>query len=323
MSRDPISSDDDFIVDDDGADVAPSREPRADGIYDLGFGEYHAIQAWGSSALKAMRLGPPARVLWDRDHPTPDTDATILGTRAHCLILTPHLFDRTYVELPADAPDKPTAAMLAAAKPSPSSVERQAWWRAFDAVAAGRETVKAAHMAEVRAVRDAFVRKDVASDALAGASAIERSVLWTCETTGERLKGRPDFWQEPYVFDLKVTRDAGPRLGFAAYRNGWAHQLAHYRSGLRALGADIATGRIVAISPDEPHYVWCIEFRESDLDVLSIENERTVLAMAECAARGEWPDTADSFVKVDIPQWAIDEEAHALDLSGATEVAGE
>lgn len=290
-----------------------------DGLHDLSFAAYHEIPAWGASSLRAMRVGPPARVLWERDHPREDTDATIRGTRAHALILTPHLFASQYVELPADAPDKPTAAMLAAAKPSPSSVARQEWWREFEARAAGREPIKAAEFEILRNIQDRFDEKEPAHDALAGATAVEKSIVWTCPESGARLKGRPDWWQEPYVFDLKITRDVGSRLAFAAYRNGWAHQLAHYRAGLQILGVPIETGRIVAVDPEPPHYVYCVEFRASDLDVLAMENERTVGKMAECAASGVWPGTPDAFERIEIPQYAINEEAHALDLSGAVE----
>ena len=102
-----------------------------------------------------MRVGPPARVLWERDNPHDDTDATIRGTRAPCLILTPRLFNGAYVELPADAPEKPTAAMLAAAKPSPSSVARQEWWREFEVRAAGREAIRQAQLKRWRKVKRA------------------------------------------------------------------------------------------------------------------------------------------------------------------------
>lgn len=290
-----------------------------DGLHDLSFAAYHALPAWGSSSLRAMRVGPPARVLWEREHPREDTDATILGTRAHCLILTPILFESQYVELPADAPQRPTEAMLTAAKPSPSSVERQAWWRDFETRRAGREPIKAAEIEVLRNIQDAFDQKEVARNAIIDATAIEKSMVWTCEATGVRLKGRPDFYDDEYVFDLKVTREAS-RLSFAAYRNGWVHQLAHYRTGLRSLGVLIKTGRIVAVDTEPPHYVYCVEFRESDLDVLAMENEQTVLAMQRCEAAGEWPDTPDKFERIEIPQYAIDEQTHALDLTGATEV---
>ena len=51
----------------------------APAILDIPFADYFALPRYGSSALKAFRAGPPARVLWERDNPRKDTDATILG----------------------------------------------------------------------------------------------------------------------------------------------------------------------------------------------------------------------------------------------------
>lgn len=285
-----------------------------DGIYPgVDFPTYLGWEAWGSSSLRAMRIGPPARVLWERAHPREDTDATILGTRAHALILTPALFNAQYVELPADAPQRPTEAMLAAAKPSPASLERQAWWREFEARAAGRVPIKAAEIEVLRNIQDAFDAKRAAADSLGGA-AVERSMLWTDPTTGERCKGRPDWCDGEYVYDLKITRDAGPHLAYKAYVNGWMHQLAFYRAGLAALGHDgIRSGRIVAVNPAAPHYVWCVECRASDLDVLALESEGTLRAMRACRLAGEWPGTPDEWTRIEIPQYAINETVSVAD----------
>ncbi len=53
-------------------------------------------------------------------------------------------FDQIYIVLPEDAPQRPTQAMLDAKTSSPASVERQRWWKDFDARAEGKQTVSAA-----------------------------------------------------------------------------------------------------------------------------------------------------------------------------------
>lgn len=70
------------------------------------------------------------------------------GNLVDMLWLTPELFNTTYIVLPADAPAKPTAAMLSAAKPGQASLDRQAWWTAWERKSAGLIPVKAATMAE-------------------------------------------------------------------------------------------------------------------------------------------------------------------------------
>lgn len=71
------------------------------------------------------------------------TAAMAWGSLIDCLWTTPELFDEQYIVLPADAPQKPTEAMLNAAKPSPASVERQNWWAAFSRRSEGKTTVPA------------------------------------------------------------------------------------------------------------------------------------------------------------------------------------
>lgn len=273
----------------------------ADGIYpNLAFHDYLAWEAWGSSSLKAMRIGPPARVLWEREH-RHDTDATILGTAAHCRILTPDLFDATYAVKPAG--------MTFASK------EGKAW--RDDPSRAGKVIIGADDADLIEAIEAAFVDKGPAFDALGAAAGVETSLLWTCPTTGERCKARPDWYDRDYIYDLKVSRDAGRNLAYRAYANGWMHQLAHGRTGLRAIGVPVKAGRLVVVAPKAPHYVYCVEVKESALDVLALESEGTLQRLKDCRASGVFPDTPNEWDRVDVPQYALQE---AVALAGVMEV---
>lgn len=269
----------------------------APSILDIPFADYFALPRYGSSALKAFRAGPPARVLWERDNPRKDTDATILGTAAHAAILTPDLFAASY--------DVKPEGMTFASK------EGKAW--RDDPARAGKRIIDAKTAATVACIRAAFQAKRPAALSLEGAT-VEHSVLWSCPESGLALKGRPDWYDDEYVYDLKVTRDAGPQLAYRAYVAGWMHQLAHNRSGLHANGLSaIKAGRIVAIQPTAPHYVWCVEVKESTLDVLALENENTTKAMAKCEATGEWPGTPDEWTRVEMPAFALNEVVSMAD----------
>ncbi len=256
---------------------------------DMPFAEYHALDAWGSSDLKNMRSGPPALVKWRRENPSKETDATRLGTAAHCKILTPNLFDKTYVH-------KPEGMTFA-------SKEGKAW----------RDERKGAiiltheEWEKVDEINAAFYYKDAARLSLAVAKGVEQSVTWKDPVTGEACKGRPDWYDGTYIYDLKITRDAGKSLAYKVYVNGWLSQLAHYRSGLNENGVRVKTGRIVAIQPEPPHYVYCVEAREADLDVLALENERTLAQLQACREAGEWPGTPEEWSKIDVPAYALNE----------------
>ena len=187
-------------------------------------------------------------------------------------------------------------------------------WR-DDPARAGKRILSAADAATVACIRAAFQAKRPAAMSLEGAT-VEHSVLWSCPESGLALKGRPDWYDDEYVYDLKVTRDAGPQLAYRAYVAGWMHQLAHNRSGLHANGLSaIKAGRIVAIQPTAPHYVWCVEVKESTLDVLALENENTTKAMAKCEATGEWPGTPDEWTRVEMPAFALNESIVSADFA--------
>lgn len=287
------------------------------GIYDIPFADYFAIEAWGSSSLKAMRTGPPALVPWERANPSPDTPPTELGTACHAKILTPAIFRVGYMRLPEDAPEKPTEAMLAAAKPGPSSIARQKWWSDFNAAAVGMMVKKAAFMDQVDQIEAAFLGNDSAHDALFEAVGVERSVLWNHEC-GEPLKGRPDFWTRDHVYDLKVSRHAvAGKVALMAHREGWMHQLAHNRDGLRANGHQVKGGRLVVIGPKPPQSlrVFTLEVKDATLDMLAMENDETVKAMRACRLANDWPGVPQGWKKIEMPPAALAEMVVGMDFS--------
>lgn len=275
-----------------------------DGVYhDLPMPDYRAWDAWGSSDLKAFRAGPPAMVPWRRANPSEDTDATRFGTACHLRILQPELYAQNYIT-------KPEGMTFA-------SKEGKAW--RDDPAHAGKSIVSADVLREIEAVYAAFCGKDLALDALAGAVGVESSILWTCPETGERLKGRPDFYDNRYVYDLKVSRHAGPGIAFRAFAEGWMHQSAYYRAGLRELGVEIEAGRLVVIHPKPPQSlkVYCVEIKAATLDMLAFENNETVASLQKCRVAGAWAGTPDSWSKVEAPPSAL---AELLNLSDVEEV---
>ena len=207
----------------------------------MSFDDYLRDQSYGSSDLRAFRVGPPAMVPWRRANREADTPSTRVGSAAHCRILTPELFGQVYAIKPAGM--------------SFASREGKAWRDEQE----GREILTWDEAEQVRGVHAAFTEKLAAFDSLHGALAREASVFWTCDRTGLPCKGRPDWFDATIVYDLKVSiaaeKDAD-YMSFAAHRSGWMHQLAHNRAGLRANGVNTITrGRIVLVSPNPPHSV--------------------------------------------------------------------
>lgn len=249
---------------------------------------YHADPAWGSSSLKAMRQGPPARVLWQRDHPV-DTDARLLGTAVHAAFLQPELYAASFVA----KPDGMTFA----------TKEGKAWRDAQFG-----KTILAADLArDVSAIVKSLEAKRIVSDALSAAELVryETSLFWRDLFTGEPCKGRPDIIAGGYLYDLKVSRHAGPNLSWRAFTEGWMHQLAHYREGASRLGLGTLGGRLIVVSSAAPFYVWTLEVKPDALDLLAIENSQTIAALSDCRESNRWPDSPDEWTPIEPPPSAL------------------
>lgn len=279
------------------------------GVHYLPFAEYRALDAWGSGSLKAMRRGPPARVLWEREEGGFDTPATILGSAVHCALLTPELYAAQY----ATKPDGMSFA----------SKEGKAW--RDDPCRAGRILLSHDVGQTVEAIVDSLLAKSEVAKSLEESSAREVSLLWDCSITGERCKARPDWTSGRYIYDLKVSRHAsGGYLALRAFTEGWMHQLAHYRTGAAELGLKIRGGRLVVVEPSAPHFVYTLEVKVDALDLLELENIETLKAMRDCRVADEWPGTPAGWVKVEPPASAglVDLESSLLD-GNETEEADE
>lgn len=252
----------------------------------LSFADYLALPGYGSSDLRAMRVGPPAMVPWRKSNPREASDSMRLGTAAHCAILEPDAFNDRFSFKPEG--------MSFATKDGKA-------WRASQG---GKLILTHDESNLVVGIAESFALKTAASSALAAATAREASIIWPSQ--GVTLKGRPDWYDSTHVYDLKVTRHANERsASFRAWSEGWSHQLAHYRDGLAFEDGKTRGGRLVLINPEPPHAVYLIEVKPDTLDLLSLENERAVARIAECERSGVWPGTPDEWTKVDLPAAAL------------------
>lgn len=255
------------------------------GSYDLTARDYHQHHAWGSTSLKAMRKGPPARVLWEQENPR-HTAAMALGTALHMLVLQPDLFQVAY----AHKPD----GMSFATK------EGKAWRDEHE----GQSILSSTESATLMAMSDALFAKTLANVAITSAVARENSIFWTDADTGEACKGRLDLRDEGYIYDLKVSRYAGSDLAYRAFVEGWMHQLAHYRSGCAANGLDLGA-RLIVVHPVAPHFVYTLEVKPDALDLLAIENSQTLYALGQCRKANHWPGTPDEWTRIEPPPSAL------------------
>lgn len=267
------------------------------GTHELSFSKYRSLDAWGSGSLKAMRRGPPARVLWERENGSRETDATMLGSAVHAALLTPELYGLQYAIKPEGM--------------SFATKDGKAW--RDDPVRKGLTLLPFDVGDDVSAIVASLHRKPAVAASLAKATSREISLLWDCSITRERCKARPDWIEGKWIYDLKVSRHAaGSYLALRAFSEGWMHQLAHYRTGAVELGLPIRGGRLVVVDPAPPHFVYTLEVKADALDLLEIENIETVKALRECRLSGVWAGTEDRWIPIEPPASANMESLDTL-----------
>lgn len=264
---------------------------------DVPFADYLALDAWGSSSLKAMRRGPPARVLCERG--SQDTPATILGSAVHCALLTPDLFAAQYAV-------KPEGMTFA-------SKEGKAW--RDDPARAGQIVLSHDVAATVDAIVASLRRKPEVAKSLDKATHREVSLVWECSKTGELCKARPDWMDLKYIYDLKVSRHAahGDMLSSRAYFEGWLHQGSHYRTGSAEVGLGAVGSRLVVVDPAAPHFVYTLDVDAEALDVLEWENLETLRKLRECRTSGDFPGTPEGWRKIKLPQNVLAQMGDSFD----------
>jgi exodeoxyribonuclease VIII len=272
---------------------------------DVPFADYLALEAWGSSSLKAMRRGPPARVLHERDAGHGDTPATILGTAVHCALLTPDLYARQYAVKPEGM--------------SFATKDGKAW--RDDPERAGRILLSHDVGATVDAIVASLLRKPEVAKSLDKATHREVSLVWECSKTGELCKARPDWMDAGHIYDLKVSRHAqhGDLLGTRAYFDGWFHQGAHYRTGAVEVGIGLVGSRLVVVDPVAPHFVYTLDVDTEALDVLEWENMETLRKLRECRTTGAYPGTPEGWKRIKLPGNVLAQMGDSFDSDGEEE----
>lgn len=260
-----------------------------------------------ASGLKQILRSPAHFKHWC-EHPDNDKQSPALtfGRALHCAVLEPDVFASTYLVLPADAPQRPTAAMLGAKKRSPESEARCAWWAAWDADNAGKIMLSASDYDRVQGMAESARAHPIARGLLAGGQR-EVTFRWQDEATWMNCKSRADLYAPgEFLMDLKSCRDASPE-GFARAVAAYQYdvQMQHYLSGIRANGDSIRWAVLLAIETEAPYVC-----QPHILDVRAEERgwnlrQKAIKRQAECLRTGRWPGYGEGINEVQLPAYAF------------------
>lgn len=302
---------------------------------------YHAADALSKSKLGDFRESP---LLYFRRYVAQNlprramTPAFLTGQGAHVLTLEGlDAYAKAFAVVPQGAPARPTEAMLNAAKPSPSSLERQAYWKAFDADNAGKTLIDYREFEMHKAIA-----KSVHAHPIAAALLSEGEPELTFRVEGRLfpIQCRPDWINfgashelsqrlnalgvrvspgEPYMLDLKTVEalgsfdflteeeDASPRSFTKNFFNFEYHQQGPlYRSVIKsAIDIDVEKFFYVAASKSDT-MESAVFLPDDDANALGWEEIcRDMDRINECYKTGVWPGAPKKLLRVSLPSWYL------------------
>jgi hypothetical protein len=269
----------------------------------MDFDAYSAIDAINYSSLKHM-MRSPMKYRYEKDHPQPPTDAMILGTASHRMILEPEKIGGFAVW--GETEDQKS--------------RRGKVWDAFEAANSGKLIVTASQRDNMVGMAVA-VRKGPAARYLyfKGEGRNEVSAVWRDKASGLDFKGRIDRLVKVggslTVVDLKTTRDCHPyRFGNEFYRLGYAIQAAMYREAVFYIAGELPEYVVVAIDQKPPHESAVYRLTDSVLQVGKDDLSRLLIQLRECVKSGRWPGAIPEETELQLPAFVYGEHGDEADL---------
>lgn len=243
------------------------RQPMRVGWYPhLNNRIYHGGEGVSSSTLKKFLYQTPASILYERQNPTPPTDAMLLGSAVHALMQGKDAFFNEFAILPE---------LNLRTKDGREKKLR------FEAENINRDIIKYEQYGQALEMSQALKNHPTVARFLDGCI-YEQSIYWreTVKETGaikqHLLKARPDAIgpNYPLIFDFKTARDCSynamqKEIINRAYHLSAAQYLRavnQCKPLLNALGFDRFVGfALFCVQPEPPFEVACYELSDEML----------------------------------------------------------
>lgn len=273
---------------------------------DLSNEDYHGSFGTSSSQLKTLIEKTPAHLKHGMAHPTGPSDAMMIGTAVHTLVLEPDQFDNEVAVSP-----------VLNLRTNAGRAARDE----FEAANAGKAIITEAQFDQARAMAASVLSHPMASILLQDKVA-ESSVYWWYRSMDpdddsrykEMLKVRPDAICRDHsvIIDLKSAID-GSFTGFSKSINNFYYHVsaAMYLEGVNQCRPLLeAMGRIaytkflfIVVENREPYLTSVYELSQEYLDIGKALYRRTLRTLRE-ARENDWPGYTDDIRVIEPPSWA-------------------
>lgn len=265
---------------------------------------YHARDAISHSKLEVFRKRPELfrRTYITKTVQRETTKAHTIGQALHSAVLEPEKFTSQFaISTYADFRTKAA----------------QAWREEQEAN--GFTTLTADDAALVEAMRSAVLAHPLAAKLIESS---EPEVTWRQKFPGlpVPLQCRTDLIGSDengtlFVADLKTTETLEPdsfRNFDRAFINfGYHRQAAWYMTLLADCGVYVNDFYFIAVEKCEPHGVVIYKPTPAAIELGVRENQRDLLALAECYASGKWPNLTTNIQTIDVPEWYAKKDTSA------------
>jgi len=265
--------------------------------------EYHAMRDIVSKSHLDRIARSPMHYQHYMTEPFKQTDAMLVGSALHCLVLEPHLFDAEYIAIPEDAPTKPNIRQINAKNPSAETVQAIRYWDQLRG--SGKVILTAEQLRRVQGMAAAVSAHPLASSVLVGQR--ELTIVFDEPATGVRCKARLDDWNQELriIADLKSTVDASPSALARSCDNYRYHvQAALYLTAAMCAGLAPDLFVFVAVESEPPHAVTVFELDKPAILKGQSLYERDLRTLKQCRASGHWPSYSSDPITLSLPAWS-------------------
>ena len=250
--------------------------------------DYHSGPGISKSGLDKIAKSP-AHYQAYKTQPHEQTDAMILGSAIHSLVLEPDMFGTEFAVAP---------------EINRRTNDGKAQWSAFQAANADKAILTADQHAQAVAISAAVRKNNAVKKLLSFPGAVEESIFWN--ELGVLCKCRPDYRREDgIVVDLKSTQDASQDAFMRSIANSRYHvQAAWYLRGVEAMDLPTKAFVFVAIEKEPPYATALHMATDAMLEKGRELMNRDLTLYAECVVSGVWPAYPEEIVPIDLPSWA-------------------
>lgn len=290
---------------------------RNEGIYaNIPIEDYHKDIGISNSGISLILDAP--KKYWskyidpERTEDEEKTQALILGSAIHCLVLEPELFDKQFVVAP---------------KVDRRTTEGKKTWADFLCYVQSKsfnKSLKFCPESKIYVAQpkptilrvEAYIKAQKMAQSIRGNKAfmafarmggkVEHSAYWK-DYSGSWLRSRPDFYNDQFILDIKTTRSAKEKdFQRSIETYGYHRQAAMALDGLEKLTG--ISGRkfvLLAIESSEPFLTSSYLINSESIEIGRAEYKKGAIAYYNCIQSGVWNGYSEAITDLGLSDWYI------------------